>query len=115
MAAKKVCVQRSWHTAMRRESFERNPEGALQLFDVLERSRRHWRQQRLFLADTSPWLLTDLEQLDNALGYEWDAYGTAPNSTMVQTFVEESHLQGLIPEPLDPARVFAEFDALQPT
>lgn len=101
--------------AMRRESFERNPEGAAQLFDVLERSRSHWRRQRLFLADTSPWLLTDLEQLDNALDYEWDAYGTTPNRAMVETFVEESHLQGLIPEPLDPARVFAEFDALRPS
>ena len=47
------------------------------------------------------------------MGPGFQPYGLGPeNRRMVARFCEEQHAQGLIARPLDPAAVFAEFEAL---
>ena len=47
------------------------------------------------------------------MGPGFEPYGLGEeNRRMVARFCEEQHAQGLIPRPLDPDSVFAEFRAL---
>ena len=57
--------------------------------------------------------LEDLEAQARLMGPRFEPYGLgAGNRRMVARFCEEQHAQGLIPRPLDPESVFAEFEAL---
>ena len=59
------------------------------------------------------WLLDGLEAQARLMGSSFEPYGLgAGNCRMVARFCEEQHVQGLIPRPLAPDSVFAEFRAL---
>lgn len=98
--------------ALRRSVFERDPAIALRLYDAFEASKTRWREDRRQLADTTPWVLMELEETANLLGEDWQPYGVEPNRTMLKTFCEEQLAQGLVTTPLDPDSAFADFQAL---
>lgn len=94
---------------IRRELFERHPWVARSLFLALDESKNHWQQSRLKLIDTTPWILTDLEETAALMGDNWHAYGVDPNRHMIQTLCDELYAQDLIKQPMKVADVFAEF------
>ncbi len=98
--------------ALRRQVVERDPWVARSLYQAFERSRLQAQENRRFLADTTPWLLADLEQSTELLSADWQANGVEPNLRMIETMCQEELAQGLIAQPLDSRAVFAEFERL---
>jgi 4,5-dihydroxyphthalate decarboxylase len=99
---------------IRRELFEREPWVAHAVFDALERSKLHWQASRRRLAETTPWLLADLEDCTAMIGDDWSPDGVEPNRKMTQLLCDELLSLGLLAKPLDEATVFAEFEAVTP-
>ncbi|MDQ7909911.1 hypothetical protein RB614_35980 [Phytohabitans sp. ZYX-F-186] len=95
-------------TVIRRTLFEQHPQVAPAIHDALEASRQAWLGSRLALHET-PWLLDDLEASRAQMGAEWGANGIDANAAMVAAFCQESYAQGLIPEPVEPDALFAEY------
>ena len=59
------------------------------------------------------WFEADLEAQARLMGPSFEPNGLGEeNRRMIARFCEEQHAQGLIPRPLDPDSVFAEFRAL---
>jgi 4,5-dihydroxyphthalate decarboxylase len=95
---------------LKRDVFEANPSAARSLYRVLEESKRRWQAGRLEWAETSPWLLADIEQAQALIGEDWMPYGVEANRRMIEWMCNEEYAQGLSPRHLDPAEVFAEFE-----
>lgn len=100
---------------VRREVFERHPQTVVGLYEALDGARRLWQRRRLLLAELTPWTLPEIEETRGLLGDDWQPNGVTPNRRMIEAFCTEVHAQGLIGRPLDPVRVFAEFNAVHPT
>jgi 4,5-dihydroxyphthalate decarboxylase len=98
--------------AMRRSVFEQDPTIALRLFRAFEESKRQWREDRRRLADTTPWVLMEMEETAALLGEDWQPYGIESNREMLTAFCEEQRAQGLVSEPLDPDSAFADYEAI---
>jgi 4,5-dihydroxyphthalate decarboxylase len=98
--------------ALRRSVFERDPTIAVRLYAAFEESKRRWREDRRRLADTTPWVLMELEETAALLGEDWQPYGIEPNRAMLATFCEEQLAQGLVSRPLDPDTAFADYQAI---
>jgi 4,5-dihydroxyphthalate decarboxylase len=98
--------------ALRRSVFESDPTIATRLFAAFEESKRRWREDRRRLADTTPWVLMELEETAMLLGEDWQPYGVEPNRTMLATFCEEQLAQGLVTQPLSPDTAFADYEAV---
>lgn len=97
---------------VRSDVLRRHPWIAKCLFEAFEQSRQLIEEQRWILADTSPWLLDDLEQTAEILGPNWQSHGLDSNQSMIRSFCEEIHAQGIIGTPLAPESVFADFKRL---
>jgi 4,5-dihydroxyphthalate decarboxylase len=98
---------------LKREVVDRHPEVVRAVFGAFEAARARAADTRWKLHESSPWLLEDLEAQASLMGPRFQPYGLdAENRRMVARFCEEQHAQGLIPRPLDPDSVFAEFEAL---
>jgi len=107
----KTAVYPAYHlVAIRREFFDRHPWAALALYDGLERSKRRWDANRLLLAETTPWLLRDIEDAQRLMGADWRPSGVAPNFAMIKAFCDELSAQELVDKPIDPRTVFKEFE-----
>ncbi len=98
--------------ALRRSVFESDPTIATRLFAAFEESKRRWREDRRRLADTTPWVLMEMEETALLLGEDWQPYGIEPNRKMLATFCEEQLVQGLVTQPLDPDSAFADYEAV---
>jgi 4,5-dihydroxyphthalate decarboxylase len=98
--------------ALRRLVVERDPWVVPSLYQAFERSRIQAQENRRFLADTTPWLLADIEKTEEVLGAGWQANGVEPNLRMIETMCQEEFAQGLVAQPLDSRAVFAEFERL---
>jgi 4,5-dihydroxyphthalate decarboxylase len=101
--------------AMRREMFERNPQVAVAIYRALDQTRLYWQKQRLFMAELTPWVLGDLENTISVMGADWQPSGVSANRHIIKALCDEETAQGLIDHPVDPASVFAEFDAVLKT
>lgn len=97
---------------LRRPVFERAPWVARSLYEVLDRSQTLWQQRRRRLNDTTPWLLDDIEQATALFGQDWRPNGVEANRRAIEVLCEEELAQGMIDKPLDPASVFADFEAV---
>ena len=97
---------------LRRSVFEQDPTIALRLYAAFEESKRRWREDRRVRADTTPWLLLDLEQTAAIFGDDWQPNGVEPNRRMLADFCAEQLAQGLVTTPLDPDTAFADFQAV---
>src|SRR5262249_17044928 len=60
---------------LRRTVFESDPTIATRLVAAFEESKRRWREDRRKLADTTPWVLMELEETAMLLGEDWQPYG----------------------------------------
>jgi 4,5-dihydroxyphthalate decarboxylase len=98
--------------AIRRSVFESDPTIAPRLVAAFEESKRRWREDRRKLADTTPWVLMELEETAMLLGEDWQPYGIEPNRTMLATFCAEQLAQGLVTQPLSPDTAFADYEAV---
>lgn len=96
--------------ALRRDLFEREPWVAKSLYDAFDRSKQLWEAKRLEYAETSPWLLADMEEAATLIGRDWQPYGVEPNRPMIEYFSGEQYEQGLMDERLDPDAAFADFE-----
>lgn len=96
--------------ALRREVVERHPWVAGTIFRAFERARDRSAANHQVLAESSPWLLADLEEQAALMGAGYKPYGYRENRAMVAAFCEEQNAQGLIREPLAPDALFADFE-----
>jgi 4,5-dihydroxyphthalate decarboxylase len=98
---------------LRRDVVDRHPGVVRAVQSAFEAARARTAANRWKLHESSPWLLDDLEAQARLMGPGFEPYGLgAENRRMVARFCEEQHAQGLIPRPLDPVAVFADFEAL---
>jgi len=98
---------------LKRDVVDRQPGAVRAVQAAFEAARARASDTRWKLHESSPWLLDDLEAQARLMGPGFQPYGLGPeNRRMVARFCEEQHAQGLIARPLDPAAVFAEFEAL---
>ena len=98
---------------LKRDVVDRHPEAVRLVYQAFETSRARAAENRWKLHESSPWLLDDLEAQARLMGPRFEPYGLGEeNRRMIARFCEEQHAQGLIPRPLDPDSVFAEFRAL---
>lgn len=98
---------------IRADAFERNPQVAVQLYDALSESRRVWYESRRRLADTTPWLLAELEDSKRLFGADYLPDGAEPNRHVTQALINEQLALGLTSTALDPDEVFAQFEEVR--
>jgi 4,5-dihydroxyphthalate decarboxylase len=100
---------------LRRQVFEHEPQIAVAIYKTLEASRLYWQRQRLFMAELTPWVLTDMEETAALMGTDWQPGGVRANAHITRALCGEELAQRLIDQPLDPGTVFAEFDTVLAT
>lgn len=100
---------------LKRSFAEEHPHAVRSIFNAFEEARKLSERRSLLLMDTGPWLLEELEQINRILGPDWQAHGVEPNRTMAAAFASELHAQGIIATPVDPTRMFADFEGLMAT
>jgi hypothetical protein len=88
---------------------------AVAIYRALDQTRLYWQKQRLFMAELTPWVLGDLENTISVMGADWQPSGVSANRHIIKALCDEETAQGLIDHPVDPASVFAEFDAVLKT
>jgi 4,5-dihydroxyphthalate decarboxylase len=81
--------------ALRRERVRRHPWLPDEVIELFERSKQSWWSRRRHLADTTPWLLADLEDAAATFGGDWMPYGLPANRTMIEDFATELYRQGI--------------------
>jgi 4,5-dihydroxyphthalate decarboxylase len=96
---------------VRRPVFEQAPHVAAELYQVLDKARLLWQRQRLYMAELVPWVLAEMEETVALMGDDWKPSGVSANRAAIRGLCEEMYAQGLVDRPIDPAVVFAEFDA----
>jgi len=94
---------------IRRELFEREPWIAQSIYKALDGSKNRWQASRRALAETTPWVLADIEEATALIGEDWWPNGIEANRHVIQALCEEEIAQGLVSQPIDPDSVFAEF------
>ncbi len=94
---------------IRSSALEKDPWIAQSLLDAFETARKLAEERSWMLADTSPWLLSDLERTSAILGADWQINGVEPNRAMIDTFARELHAQGIVQQQFDADAVFASF------
>lgn len=82
---------------LKREVVDAHPELPQALVTAFEQSKHLWWQRRQMLADTTPWLLADLELTATVFGADWMPYGLAANRSMIDSFAVELFEQGIAP------------------
>jgi 4,5-dihydroxyphthalate decarboxylase len=97
---------------LRRDLVEREPWVVPSVYRAFVEARALADRNRLQLHESSPWLLADLEESMALLGPGFSPYGYRENRAMVAAFCAEQSAQGLIAKPLEPDRVFADFERL---
>ncbi len=100
---------------LRRSVFEQDPSIATRLYTALNQAMAIWMERRLYLAETSAWVLADIEESMAVLGRDWQPNGIKANQKMIKTLCDEEYSQGIIAAPLDSASVFADFEKIMET
>jgi 4,5-dihydroxyphthalate decarboxylase len=97
---------------VRRGAYEKNPWVLRSLFNALDEAKIRWQANRRRLNDTTPWIMSEFEEMAALFGGDPSPNGVEPNRRMVQTMCDEQFVQGLNPARLDAAIVFPEFEAV---
>jgi 4,5-dihydroxyphthalate decarboxylase len=100
---------------LRRELVEHHPWVAGSVFRAFAQARERSEQNHRVLHESSPWLLADLEEQAALMGAGFAPDGYRENRAMVAAFCEEQYAQRLIPKPLSPDALFADFERLAET
>ena len=97
---------------MKRELYERKPGILAAIFDELAQAKDEFARLRLADGDTSPWLVSDLEEAMRLMGPDWRPFGTERNEAMIAYLCRDMYSQGLLLSEVVPSRVFEEFDSV---
>jgi len=97
---------------LKRALVEAHPWVVPPLYAAFRAARARSEANHRVLHESSPWLLADLEEQTRVMRPGFQADGYRENRAMVAAFCVEQHAQGLIPAPLDPDALFAEFERL---
>jgi 4,5-dihydroxyphthalate decarboxylase len=97
---------------LRREVVDAHPWAVRALYEAFRAARERAEASRLVLHESSAWLLADLEEQAALFGRGYQPYGYRENRSMVAAFCQEQWAQGLVPAPVDPDLVFADFERL---
>lgn len=92
--------------ALKREVVDAHPWLPEVVQDAFEASKRLWLERRRLLADTTPWLLDELEAQARIFGPDWMPYGAEANAAMTAAFCAELHEQGIAPRPIKAEELF---------
>jgi 4,5-dihydroxyphthalate decarboxylase len=95
--------------ALKRAAVARDPELPAAVLATFARSKAAWLGRRRTLADTTPWMLAELEASARTFGADWMPYGVAANTAMTDAFCGELHVQGITAARVPGESVFAEF------
>lgn len=76
------------------------------LGELLDESARLWLEKRRKYADTTPWIIDELQQTARDLPDSWNHNGFAQNERMIADFGKELHAQGITPACLSPLDLF---------
>lgn len=85
---------------------EKHPWLPAELSDLVDRSAAIWLSRRRKYADTSPWVIDELERAARDLPKGWNASGLEPNRKMIDAFLSETSRQGLADIQLTPEGLF---------
>lgn len=98
---------------LKRHLAEAHPWLLAALTDFLNESKEIWMRNRVKIADTTPWELREVDAELRTLGADWMPFGLENNTNrkMTADFCEELYAQHVSAVPIDPAAVFADFDA----
>ncbi len=97
---------------LHREIVEREPWILKSLMTAFSDSKRLWLENRRHLADTTPWLLSELSEMASIFGEDWPPYGLEPNLKMLTDFTQDQFAQKLVAAPVDPAEAFGDYTRL---
>jgi hypothetical protein len=97
---------------LRRDLVDSHPEVVSSVYAAFDEARKLTEATFRAIAEILPWLLDEIERDTRLMGPELHPYGVEPNRHMVRAFCEEQAAQKLTAHPLDPACVFADFEAL---
>lgn len=95
---------------LKRDLVDRHPWAVRSLYGALKQARELSDGNRWKNPDSSPWLLTDLEEQAALMGRHFQPYGFRENRPMVAAFCEEQLAQGLVAKPIAPEAIFEEFE-----
>lgn len=76
------------------------------LSTMLDESAQVWLQKRRKYADTTPWLIDELQHTSRALPEDWNSNGLDRNRQMISDFCVELHTQQLTPSCLTTQELF---------
>ena len=93
--------------AARSDVVARYPWVSIAFSDLLDRSWDVWAAKRKRYADTSPWLFEEHLRVGRVLPEDWHCGGIEKNRVMINTFVETTYKQNLIPARIAPEEIFA--------
>jgi 4,5-dihydroxyphthalate decarboxylase len=79
------------------------PQALSELFDE---SARIWLEKRIKYADTTPWILDEIERTRRELPEHWNRNGYAANFSMLDDFCAELQVQGITAARLSPSDLF---------
>lgn len=76
------------------------------LSEVIDESARVWLDKRRKYADTTPWILNELQQTARDLPASWNRSGLRENTPMIADFARELHAQRITPRRLSVRELF---------
>lgn len=83
-----------------------NPWLPTALSELLDESAKVWLQKRRKYADTSPWLLDELQRSSKVLPEDWNSNGYERNKKMIDDFCTELHAQQITTQCLTAQELF---------
>lgn len=94
---------------VRRSLLQQHPWLAADMVELFADARRRWIERRAFYADTTPWLLDEIERSMDTFGGDWSCNGVGTNQVMLEAFCKELSEQHVLGEPLAAEAIFADF------
>lgn len=101
--------------AVRTELLEHDSTLATDLVQAFDRAKRLSWSRHLKLGDVTPWSLQEWAFATRTLGEDWMPYGWSANAAMVEDFLEQQRVQGLLEDPrLGTSDLFPDEVRLEP-
>jgi 4,5-dihydroxyphthalate decarboxylase len=85
---------------------ERNPDAVAELLSVFARSYESWMSRRISLADTTPWLTSELDVVAETIGLEWSPYSLKSAYATTAMLGQELYDQGIATSVVSPDELF---------
>ena len=96
---------------VRQKVYKQHPQVLVSLFNALNESKQLSQSNRKKLSDTTPWLISEIEDATALFGKDYFPYGVAQGRKEIQALCDEQLAQGLVTEHVDAAITFTEFEA----